>query len=109
MIMTLAGPLCPIRPGGLPASVMITSAGRTIGVPCMPKGPVPSWGRPSRNSNVERLALAALDLGRELRHDGVQVTDDAEVRQLEDRRLGVLVDRHDRLGRLHARTVLDGA
>ena len=38
-----------------------------------------------------------------------QVADDAEVGELEDRRLGVLVDRDDRLGRLHAGAVLDGA
>ena len=37
----------------------------------------------------------------------MQVADDAEVDQLEDRGLGVLVDRHDRLGGLHAGAVLD--
>jgi len=48
------------------------------------------------------------DLGDELRHDNVQIANDTEVGELEDRRLGVLVDGHDRLRRLHARTVLDG-
>ena len=54
-------------------------------------------------------ALALGDLLGELRDDREQVADDAEVGQLEDRRLGVLVDRDDRLGGLHAGPVLDRA
>src|SRR5262249_51470616 len=45
----------------------------------------------------------------QLRRDLEQVTHDAEVGDLEDRRLFVLVHRDDRLRRLHTRTVLDGA
>src|ERR1700761_1928049 len=55
------------------------------------------------------LALALLDLVEKLRDDGEQVAHDAVVGDLEDRGLGVLVDRDDRLGGLHAGPVLDGA
>jgi hypothetical protein len=51
--------------------------------------------------------LAAADLVRELRSDDVQVAHYTEVGELEDRRLGVLVDGHDGLGGLHAGTMLD--
>src|SRR5215213_3232147 len=54
-------------------------------------------------------ALALGDLLGQLRHDLEQVADHAEVRQLEDRRLRVLVDRDDRLRRLHPGPVLDRA
>src|SRR5262245_28307313 len=43
------------------------------------------------------------------RHDLEQVPDDPVVGDLEDRRIGVLVDRDDRVGALHADQVLDGA
>src|SRR3954453_8917792 len=43
---------------------------------------------------------------RQLRHDLVEIADDAEVGELEDRGVGVLVDRHDVLGALHALLVL---
>ena len=46
---------------------------------------------------------------RQLRHDLVQVADDAEVGELEDRRVRVLVDRDDRARALHADLVLDRA
>src|SRR4051812_3501725 len=46
---------------------------------------------------------------RQLRHDLVEIADDAEVGELEDRGVGVLVDRHDVLGALHAHLVLDRA
>src|SRR2546422_11518792 len=48
------------------------------------------------------------DLVRELRHHVEEVSHDPEVDQGEDRRVGVLVDRDDGLGRLHPRPVLDG-
>src|SRR5215216_2416560 len=44
----------------------------------------------------------------ELGHDLVEVADDAEVGELEDRGVRVLVDRHDVLRGLHAHLVLDG-
>src|SRR5215207_855528 len=53
------------------------------------------------------LLLAGGDLLGGLGDDGVQVADDAEVGQLEDRGLGVLVDGHDGLRGLHAGAVLD--
>src|SRR5688500_16255519 len=45
----------------------------------------------------------------ELGHDLVEVADDPEVGELEDRGVGVLVDRHDVLRGLHADLVLDRA
>src|SRR4051794_30043144 len=53
------------------------------------------------------LALAGLHRLGELRQDLVEVADDAEVGELEDRRVGVLVDGHDVLRGLHADLVLD--
>src|SRR3954453_22386863 len=54
-------------------------------------------------------ALALLDRLGEGGQHGVEVPDDAEVDELEDRRLLVLVDRDDRLRGLHAGPVLDRA
>src|SRR5262245_43122951 len=45
----------------------------------------------------------------ELRDDLVEVADDAEIGELEDRRVRVLVDRDDDAGALHADLVLDRA
>src|SRR3954452_4950111 len=55
------------------------------------------------------LALAGLHRLGELGEDLVEVADDAEVGELEDRRVGVLVDGHDVLRGLHADLVLDRA
>src|SRR3954453_23494005 len=57
------------------------------------------------------MALAPAGLHRvgQLRQDLVEVADDAEVGELEDRRVGVLVDGHDVLRGLHADLVLDRA
>src|SRR6056297_3620586 len=62
-----------------------------------------------RGSSLAHMisALALLELLDEPRDDLVQVTDDAEVRDLEDRRFGVLVDGDDRLRGLHPGPVLD--
>src|SRR4051812_23237756 len=60
-----------------------------------------------REPNDPDSALALLDFLGQLRHDVEKVTDDTEVDELEDRRLGILVDRNDRLRRLHAGAVLD--
>src|SRR3712207_5276391 len=54
------------------------------------------------------LLLPGVDLLGGSGDDGVQVADDTEVGQLEDRRLGVLVDGDDGLAGLHAGAVLDG-
>src|SRR3954451_24706433 len=69
-----------------------------------------SLGATSRPLDDTALApLAGLHGLGELGHDLVEVADDAEVGELEDRRVGVLVDRHDVLGALHADLVLDRA
>src|SRR6266567_3537117 len=60
-------------------------------------------------SSAPRSALAFVDLLGELRGHLEQVTDHTEVGDLEDRRFRVLVHRDDRLRRLHAGAVLDGA
>src|SRR3954452_6397221 len=60
-----------------------------------------------RGDALERLAPAGGDLLGGGGDDLEQVADDAEVGQLEDRRLGVLVDRDDGLRGLHAGPVLD--
>src|SRR3954469_1653287 len=66
--------------------------------------------RPPRGSPLDAAVprlLAGGDLLGRGRDDGVQVTDDPEVGELEDRGLGVLVDGHDGLRGLHAGPVLD--
>ena len=65
-----------------------------------------------RRREVARAAhptLCAADQFRELRDDLVDVADDAEVAEVEDRRVRVLVDGDDRAGALHADLVLDRA
>src|SRR2546421_10297 len=58
----------------------------------------------TRCSSLATLALLQLlDQRREHLH---RVAHDAEIRDLEDRRLGILVDRDDALGILHADLVL---
>src|SRR5688500_18529689 len=69
---------------------------------CGAAGPAASW-------RCEASPLALVDLLGHGREHRVEVADDAEVDELEDRRLLVLVDRDDRLGGLHAGPVLDGA
>src|SRR5579863_5049704 len=55
------------------------------------------------------LSLVLVDFVDELGDDLEEVADDAVVGDLEDGRLGILVDRHDRLAGLHAGPVLDRA
>src|SRR5580704_13248859 len=68
------------------------------------------WGRdttgPQRHFG-KRLLAELGELGRKLRQGLVQVGDETVIGDLEDRRLFVLVDRHDDLGVLHAGEVLD--
>jgi hypothetical protein len=54
-------------------------------------------------------AFAFFDFFDELRDDFEDVTDDAEVGILKNRRFGILIDRDDELGSFHARKVLHGA
>src|SRR4051794_40311102 len=63
---------------------------------------------PLREAIVLRTLLGLHGLG-ELGQDLVEITNDAEVGELEDRGVRVLVDRHDVLGVLHADLVLDRA
>src|SRR5690349_11728235 len=58
--------------------------------------------------STRRSALARGDRRGGGREDRLQVPNDTEVDELEDRGLFVLVDRDDRLGRLHTGPVLDG-
>src|SRR3954449_730867 len=58
---------------------------------------------------IGSAALLGLHGLGELGDDLVEVAHDAQVGELEDRRVGVLVDRDDVLGALHADLVLDGA
>src|SRR5687767_15369326 len=55
------------------------------------------------------LTLLRRDRLGQLRHDLVEVADDPEVAELEDRRVLVLVDREDVLRALHPDLVLDRA
>src|SRR3954447_7316792 len=78
-------------------------------------GPMNSFAESTGGGNwlgATLIPLAALlglhGLG-ELGHDLVEVADDPEVGELEDRGVGVLVDRHDVLRGLHPHLVLDRA
>src|SRR5918995_59726 len=78
------------------------SAGRSPPTARTAAGSPPGERRPcSRPASPDELG--------QLRHDRVQVADDAEIGELEDGRVGVLVDRDDRLRALHPDLVLDRA
>src|ERR1700688_2916257 len=64
-------------------------------------------GTQNAPNRARNLALAGLDRLGQLWGDLEQVTDNAQVGDLEDWRLFVLVHRDDRLRRLHAGSVLD--
>src|SRR5439155_25435298 len=74
------------------------------------------WARrrgPLPETEVESLPawspVALLDELGQLRDDLMQVADDAEIREFEDGRVGILVDRDDHTRALHAHLVLDRA
>src|SRR6478609_5228660 len=75
--------------------------------------PLPIWPAPMTPIRLITMprysALFLVYCGRQLGHDLEQVTHDAVVGNLEDRRFLVLVDRHDGLAVLHAGEMLDGA
>src|SRR3954462_9122689 len=97
---TIATPTSMRSSSGSVGGPMNSSAGST--------GGRYSLGATSRPLDDTALAsLAGLHGLGELGHDLVEVADDAEVGELEDRGVGVLVDRHDVLGALHADLVLD--
>src|SRR6516162_9224782 len=60
----------------------------------------------ARGGPIPRITRAS-QLGRELRNDLEEIADQPVVRNLEDRRLGVLVDRDDHLAVLHPGEMLD--
>src|ERR1019366_9571435 len=71
-----------------------------------PERPCRCWNRRGRTRSACLLGLHSLcELGKDL----VEVSHDAEVREFEDRRVGVLVDRDDVLRGLHPHLVLDRA
>src|ERR1041384_2450525 len=87
------------------------NAGRgawSLGKTCAAARP-PHRAASTRRSAARPLRMQLLDLCGELRDHVEKITDDAVVRHLEDRRVFVLVDRPDHLGRAHAGQVLDGA
>src|SRR3954453_764239 len=102
----------PARPAGPPPTIAtptsIRSSSESVG------GPTNSFAESTGGGysiGAVDTALALLRLHRvgEFGQDLVEVHDDAEVGELEDRRVRVLVDRDDVLGVLHADLVLDRA
>src|SRR4051812_11331450 len=85
------------------------SAARVIPAPAPAKPPPPLLGglRRAYAHSLRRLALLH-ELG-QLGDDLVHVTDDAEIAELEDRRVRIFVDRDDHVRALHAHLVLDRA
>src|SRR4051812_16180086 len=99
---TIATPTSMRSSSGSVGGPMNSSAGST--------GGGYSLGATSRPLDDTALArLAGLHGLGELGHDLVEVADDAEVGELEDRGVGVLVDRHDVLRALQAALWLDRA
>src|SRR3954447_24048925 len=82
---------------GLTAGISLTPSGRWADV----------WGAEAPRGASARLLR--LDRLGQLGEDLVQIPDHAEIRELEDRRVLVLVDREDVLRALHPNLVLDRA
>ena len=82
----------------------IRSSTGSVGAGSPPPTTTAAESRPAGRSRPPR----ADELG-QLRHDLVQVADDAEVGELEDRRVRILVDRDDHARALHPDLVLDRA
>src|SRR3954453_18986128 len=84
------------------------SSGSSVGGPTNSAAESTGGGN-SLGATLTLCALLCLHGLGELRDDLVEVADDAEVGELEDRGVRVLVDGHDVLGALHADLVLDRA
>src|SRR4051794_19880843 len=84
----------------------IRSSGSSVGGPTNSAAESTGGGN-SLGATATLGALLGLHGLGELRDDLVEIADHAEVGELEDRRVGVLVDRDDVLARLHADLVLD--
>src|SRR4051794_36913283 len=102
------------RPAGPPPTIATPTSMRSSSASV--GGPTYSFdGSTGGGNSIGATAMARLPallglhgLG-QLRQDLVQIADDSEVGELEDRRVLVLVDRDDVLARLHADLVLDCA
>src|SRR4051794_16551475 len=99
-------------PAGPPPTITtptsIRSSSGSVGAPTNSL-PESMGGGNSAGVTATSAALLRLHGLGQLRQDLVEVADDAEVRELEDRRVLVLVDRDDVLRGLHAHLVLDRA
>src|SRR3954447_18459647 len=73
----------------------------------MPAGPPPTIS--TSTSRVSRSATLLVEFGDHGGHDLEEVARDPVVRDFEDRRLGILVDRDDRARAFHADEMLDRA
>src|SRR3954469_3212219 len=99
-------------PAGPPPTITTpTSIRSSLGSVGAPTNSLPESMGGGNSAGVTATSAALLRLHGlgQLRQDLVEVADDAEVRELEDRRVLVLVDRDDVLGALHADLVLDRA
>src|SRR3954470_18162565 len=105
------------RPAGPPPTIAtptsIRSSSGSVGCvirSCSSKGGGNSFGSTAApDAIVTSAALLGLNGLGQLRQDLVEVTDDTEVGELEDRSIRVLVDRKDVLRVLHPDLVLDRA
>src|SRR5262245_20758637 len=99
-------------PGPPPTITMptsIRSSTGSVGGPTNSFADSPGGGNSIGAVAIRFLAPLGLNGLGELGHDLVQVAHDPEVRELEDRRVRVLVDRDDVLRALHPDLVLDSA
>src|SRR3954469_9191850 len=110
--LAVASPAVPPPTIATPTSMRSSSASRSrlMNSFCVSTGGGYAAGttRPLPFAAAMALALAGLHRLGELGEDLVEVADDPEVGELEDRGVRVLVDRHDVLRRLHADLVLEG-
>src|SRR3954447_1160886 len=111
--LAVARPAVPPPTIATPTSMRSSSASRSrlMNSFCVSTGGGYAAGttRPLPFAAAMALALAGLHRLGELGEDLVEVADDPEVGELEDRGVRVLVDRHDVLRGLHADLVLDRA
>src|SRR6187455_1277115 len=98
-------------PPGPPPTIRIPtsicSSGASVGGP-IASASLNGGGKSAGRTPFIGLLARPQELG-QLRRDLCQVADHAEVREVEDRSVRVLVDRDDRAGPLHPDLVLDGA
>src|SRR5687768_15312136 len=105
-LLAQASPAGPPPTIATPTSIRSSSA--SVGGPTTSAGSK-GGGYSAGTTPTPSAPLLRLDRLRQLGDDLVQVADHAEVGELEDRRVRVLVDREDVLGALHPDLVLDRA